>query len=67
MTVGSQVKGCFSSIKSAEATLQTLANKTREKETKQIFLDVQQIVSEVKDDLQQQIIYLSKEEPQYKQ
>ncbi|WP_188454586.1 DUF1657 domain-containing protein [Virgibacillus oceani] len=66
MTVGSQVKACFSSLKSADATLGILANKTQSDQARDAFSDVQKIVSEVKDDLQKQVIRLSKEEPQYK-
>ncbi|CDQ40301.1 DUF1657 domain-containing protein [Virgibacillus salexigens] len=66
MTVGSQVKGCFSSIKSIEATLQTLAAKTADQEQQTAFKQVEQIISEVKNDLQHQVIQLTKDEPQYK-
>ncbi|MCG3420044.1 DUF1657 domain-containing protein [Oceanobacillus jordanicus] len=66
MTVGAQVKGCFSSIKNIEASLQTLANKTTAKESREAIEQVQQLISEVKDDLQNQVIQLSIEEPQYK-
>lgn len=66
MTVGSQVKGCFSSIKSIEATLNILAAKTQDQQSKQAFKNTQEIISEIKADLQKQVIKLSKEEPQYK-
>lgn len=66
MTVGSQVKGCFSSIKSAEATLELLANKTQHQQAKEAFEETRNIVTEVKDDLQKQVIQLGIEEPQYK-
>ncbi|GGB53596.1 hypothetical protein GCM10011409_34030 [Lentibacillus populi] len=66
MTVGSQVKGCFSSIKSAEATLSLLANKTQDQQTKEVFENTQKILSEVKEDLQKQVIWLGTEESQYK-
>lgn len=66
MTVGSEVKSCYSSIKSAEATLTILANKIQDQHTKEVFLQVQQQLSEIKEDLQKQVIYLSHEEPQYK-
>lgn len=66
MTVGSEVKSCYSSIKSAEATLTILANKIQDQQTKEVFLQVQQQLSEIKEDLQKQVIYLSHEEPQYK-
>lgn len=66
MTVGSQVKSCFSSIKSVEATLNILANKTQQEQSKQAFIETQQMVKEIKEDLQKQVIQLAKEEPQYK-
>lgn len=67
MTVGSQVKGCFSSIKSAEAMLDILANKTQDEEAIEAFNQAQTILSEVKEDMQKQIMFISREEPQYKQ
>ncbi|WP_067730114.1 DUF1657 domain-containing protein [Oceanobacillus damuensis] len=66
MTVGAQVKGCYSSIKNIEASLGILANKTQDKESKQAFENVEQIIKQIKNDLQKQVIELSKEEPQYK-
>ncbi|MFC4556911.1 DUF1657 domain-containing protein [Virgibacillus kekensis] len=66
MTVGSQVKGCYSSLKSAEATLSSLMNKTQNPEAKKCFQDARQIINSIKEDLGNQVIYLSKEEPQYK-
>lgn len=66
MTVGSEVKSCFSSIKSAEATLNLLASKTQDQQTKETFEQAQQLIFEVKEDLEKQVMYLSREEPQYK-
>ncbi|ASN05943.1 DUF1657 domain-containing protein [Virgibacillus necropolis] len=66
MTIGSQVKSCFSSLKSAEATLILLANKAQDQQTKQVYEEAKMIVDEVKNDLQKQVIYLDQEEPQYK-
>jgi len=66
MTVGSQVKSCFASIKSAEATLMLLAQKTQDDQTKQILTNAQHNISEIKDDLQKHVLFLSREEPQYK-
>ncbi|HLR07766.1 MAG TPA: DUF1657 domain-containing protein [Bacillota bacterium] len=65
MTVGSQVKSCYSAIKSAEATLDVLAHKTQDKQAKQAFQNAQQLVSDIKDDLKKQVIALTNEEPQY--
>lgn len=66
MTVGSQVKSCFSSIKSVEATLSLLAKKTQQDQSKQAFEQTEQLISEIKEDLKKQVIQLAKEEPQYK-
>lgn len=66
MTVGSQVKSCYASIKSIEATLGILKNKTQTKEAKQAFHDTEQLMAEIKEDLMMQVIKLGKEEPQYK-
>lgn len=66
MTVGSQVKSCFSSIKSAEATLEILANKTKSQEAKEAFENTRNTLTEVKSDLEKQVIALGVEEPQYK-
>lgn len=65
MTVGSQVKTCFSSIKSAEAMLHILAQQTNHQEAIEAFNKAELILSEVKTDLQKQILYLHREEPQY--
>ncbi|GAB3064194.1 DUF1657 domain-containing protein [Virgibacillus ainsalahensis] len=65
MTVGSQVKSCYASIKSMEATLGILANKTQEKETKNAFDNAGQLIADIKNDMQKKVIELSKEEPQY--
>ncbi|MBR3120428.1 MULTISPECIES: DUF1657 domain-containing protein [Oceanobacillus] len=65
MTVGSQVKGCYSSIKSIEASLEILANKVQDEKAKQAFNQVEHIISDVKQDLHYQVIEISKQEPQY--
>ncbi|MUK90260.1 DUF1657 domain-containing protein [Ornithinibacillus sp. L9] len=67
MTVGSQVKSCFSSLKSIEASLETLALQSNEIEASEAFKKAQAIMKEIKQDLDQQVIFLSQEEPQYKQ
>lgn len=66
MTVGSQVKGCYAQVKSIESSLALLANKTQDNNSEQNFDNVKQLISEIKNDLQKQVIELSKEEPQYK-
>ncbi|SET28152.1 Protein of unknown function [Oceanobacillus limi] len=67
MTVGSQVKSCYSTIKSVEANLETLAIQSNEREATEAFHKAQAIVREIKKDLDKQVILLSQEEPQYKQ
>lgn len=66
MTVGSQVRTCLATIKSIENELSTLAIKTNEHETKQALNDATQLIHEIKSDLNQQMIHISNEEPQYK-
>ncbi|WP_100011132.1 DUF1657 domain-containing protein [Lentibacillus sediminis] len=66
MTVGSQVKSCYSSLKNVEATLDVLANQAQKQESQQAFFTASQAITEIKTDLQQQVIQLTKEEPQYK-
>ncbi|MFC2947408.1 DUF1657 domain-containing protein [Virgibacillus sediminis] len=65
MTVGSQVKSCYASVKNAEASLKVLANKAQDQETKTAFLNAGNMVMEIKSDLEKQVIEISKEEPQY--
>ncbi|MFD2043914.1 DUF1657 domain-containing protein [Ornithinibacillus salinisoli] len=67
MTVGSQVKASYSSLKSVEASLETLALQSNEKEAAEAFKKAEAIIKEIKQDLDQQVIFLSQEEPQYKQ
>lgn len=66
MTVGSQVRTCFASIKSIHAELDQLAMKTNEKETRQQLEQANKIIAEIKEDLSMQMIKLKNEEPQYK-
>jgi hypothetical protein len=66
LTVGSQVKSCYSSIKSVEAGLSLLASKTQDAETQNKFNEAQKIVTTVKEELKQQVTQLAKQEPQYK-
>ncbi|WP_174613072.1 DUF1657 domain-containing protein [Virgibacillus ihumii] len=66
MTVGSQVKACYASIKSAEATLMSLKGKSSDPEAREAFDKARTTMEDVKSDLENQIIYLSQEEPQYK-
>lgn len=66
MTVSSQVKGCFSSVKNIEATFETLSKKTSDQEAEEALKEVQNTMRTIKSDLENQVLYLTKEEPQYK-
>lgn len=67
MTVGSQVKTCYASIKNIEATLGILANQTNEIEARNTYRDTAEIITEIKNDLEKQVLMLAREEPQYNQ
>jgi len=64
MAVGSDVKGCYYSVKSAEATLEQLMTSTSS-DNKQVYLEAKQLLTEIKNDLHQQVLFLAREEPQY--
>lgn len=65
MTVDSQVKTCYYTIKQAEATLHQLTVKTNDDERKHIFSTAEKILTSVNYDLKNQLIFLAKEEPEY--
>lgn len=67
MTVGVDVKTCFANIKGIESTLATLATQTTDDETRIALEKANAFIAEIKKDLDQQVIMLSNEEPQYKQ
>jgi len=66
MTVGSEVRTCYATIKSIEAELSTLAVETTDNKAKQTLEKSIQIIEEIKADLDKQLIMLINEEPQYK-
>lgn len=67
MTVASQLKTCYASIKSIEASLKILRAQTNEKEAQTAFLHTEKLMQEVKQDLEKQVLMLAREEPQYNQ
>ncbi|GGA87629.1 DUF1657 domain-containing protein [Ornithinibacillus halotolerans] len=67
MTVGSQVRTCYASIKSIEATLSILSNQTNELTAREAYKEVESIIKEIKEDLNKQLLLLAREEPQYNQ
>lgn len=66
MTVGSQVKTCYATLKSIEAGLELLHASTTEQDFKKTIEDVSIILKDARHDLRQQINYIDKQEPQYK-
>ena len=67
MTVGSQVKTCYASIKNIEATLAILSNQTNELNARKAYRETERIVNEIKQDIEKQVLLLAREEPQYDQ
>lgn len=67
MTVGSQVKSCYASIKSIEAGLAILGSQTNEAEARDAYRAIESIMREIKQDLEKQVLMLAREEPQYNQ
>ncbi|MCA1031129.1 DUF1657 domain-containing protein [Bacillus timonensis] len=66
MTVASQVKQTLASVKSLEASFQTLALTSSDQYAKEIFHEVMMISGEVSRDLRERVMELEKEEPQYR-
>lgn len=65
MTVGAEVKGVYYTIKNIEASLEQLSLKTNDENIKLVFTEANELVREVKTDLQKQVQFLAREEPQY--
>lgn len=65
MTVDTQVKNCYFSIRQAEATFKQLAIKTGDEEARHAFQTAIPLLTLIQNDLKQQLIYIAKEEPQY--
>lgn len=66
MTVGSQVKQCFATIKHIEATLNELQLKTGDDEAKYAYETAAELINETKQTLIEQITFIQHEEQQYK-
>ncbi|WP_017754571.1 DUF1657 domain-containing protein [Calidifontibacillus oryziterrae] len=66
MTVGSQVKQCSYSLKSAEQGLINLSVRTQEEDAQKILIEAAAILGEVITDLNIRVGQLEFEEPQYK-
>lgn len=66
MTVGTDVKNSYFAIKSAEASLQIFIEKTVNEESKAAFKQAEKLITDVKNDLYKQVLFISQEETQYK-
>lgn len=66
MTVGSQVKTCYATLKSIEAGLDLLHASTTEQDLKTTIDETSRLIKIARQDIHQQIIHIDKQEPQYK-
>ncbi|WP_019121525.1 DUF1657 domain-containing protein [Brevibacillus massiliensis] len=66
MTVASQVKQTLASLKGAQANLETFALNTQNKQAKQLYTQAAQTTQSICDTLEQRVMQLETEEPQYK-
>ncbi|HFK1429658.1 MULTISPECIES: DUF1657 domain-containing protein [Bacillus cereus group] len=66
MTVGSDVKQCFASLRGVEASLSSLALRTLDDESKRTLHEAMMVVYEVTKDLKKSVGELEGEELQYK-
>lgn len=65
MTVGSQVKNCYYSIKHAQAALEELALHPMAKEKQYQYQEAIRLLDEVREGMHEQVLFLAREEPQY--
>jgi len=66
MTVGSQVKQTLASLKGAQASLETFALSTQNKQAKQVYTQAAEQTQSIITNLEQRVTELENEEPQYK-
>lgn len=66
MTVATQVKTCLASLKSAQASLEQFALETQNQEAKTMFEGAAKQTQQIVDDVEQRVVKLEQEEPQYK-
>lgn len=65
MTVDSQLKNSYYTIKQIEATLSQLQLKTDDTEAKHVFSTAEELIASVKEDLNKQLTFIAKEETEY--
>lgn len=66
MTVSSQIKQTLSSLKSAQASLESFALETQNQQAKQLFSNAAQQTKNIVDTLEPRIQEIEIQEPQYK-
>lgn len=66
MTVSSQIKQTLSSLKSAQASLESFALQTQNQQAKQLFTNAAQQTKSILDTLEPRIWEIESQEPQYK-
>ncbi|MFS0777725.1 DUF1657 domain-containing protein [Neobacillus sp. 3P2-tot-E-2] len=67
MTVGTQVSQTLAGLKSAQASLETFALGTENKQAKQLYQNAAQQTQSIIDSLEPRLQQIQKEEPQYNQ
>ena len=67
MTVGTQVKTALASLKSAQASFETFALATENKNAKQLYQQAAQQTQQILDSLEPRMQEIQSEEPQYNQ
>jgi Protein of unknown function (DUF1657) len=66
MTIGSDVKQCFASLKGVEASLSSLALRTLDDESKRTLHETMIVIHEIVTDFKKRVGELEREELQYK-
>ena len=66
MTVGSDVKKTVASLKQAQASLESFALSSQNQQAKQMFDQAAQTTQSVVSMVEQRVLELEREEPQYK-
>lgn len=65
MTVVSNVQQCFTSLKGIENQLSIMALNSNDEDARRVFHKSMLTISDIKKDLQDRILVLQREEPQY--
>ncbi|MGJ7923139.1 DUF1657 domain-containing protein [Neobacillus sp. LXY-4] len=67
MTVGTQVKTAIASLKSVQASLETFALGTEDKNAKHLYQNAAKQTQSIIDSIEPRLAQIEQEEPQYKQ